>query len=139
GASPKGDARTDLLVALARLPRGVAPEQASLLRALAEDLRLGFDPLDCDLGMEWTGARPATLVGDAPWRTVGDTIERLETLARGFVEDASVGDPPPHPSPSRGEREIGLASSTAPPPLRGRVGRGVGPELMRSKVVLGQI
>ncbi|HKF72052.1 MAG TPA: cobaltochelatase subunit CobN, partial [Stellaceae bacterium] len=86
GASPSGAARTDLLLALARLPRGPAPEQASLLRTLAEDLSLGFDPLDCDLGAEWRGPRPAELAGDAPWRTVGDTVERLEGLARELID-----------------------------------------------------
>ena len=89
GKSPQGEARTDLLVALARLPRGPAPEQASLLRALAEDFSLGFDPLDCDLGAAWTGSRPDALVGSAPWRTAGDTVERLEALAREVIDKNS--------------------------------------------------
>jgi cobaltochelatase CobN len=104
GASPRDDARTDLLLALARLPRGPAPEQASLLRAIAEDFSLGFDPLDCDLSAAWKGPRPDALAGDAPWRTNGDTVERLENMARGLIGE----------------------SVPLPPPLRGRVGRGVG-------------
>ncbi|MGH7124614.1 MAG: cobaltochelatase subunit CobN, partial [Stellaceae bacterium] len=90
GTSPRDDARTDLLLALARLRRGPAPEQASLLRALAEDLSLGFDPLDCDLSAEWKGLRPSTLTGTAPWRTVGDTVERLEGLARELIDESSL-------------------------------------------------
>ena len=90
GASPAGNARTDLLLALARLPRGPAPEQASLLRALAADFSLGFDPLDCDPAAEWKGPRPSQLAGDAPWRTVGDTVERLESFARALIENSPV-------------------------------------------------
>ncbi|HYM04304.1 MAG TPA: cobaltochelatase subunit CobN, partial [Stellaceae bacterium] len=56
---------------------------------LAADLGLGaFDPLDCRLGDAWEGPRPAALVDPAPWRTVGDTVERLEALARGLVMGA---------------------------------------------------
>lgn len=91
-ASPEGRLRRDLLVALARTPRGYdRPEQASLLRALADDLALGFDPLDCKLGATWEGPRPAVLaaLSDDPWRTAGDTIERLELLAADLVEGAA--------------------------------------------------
>ncbi|MBC7905246.1 MAG: cobaltochelatase subunit CobN [Rhodospirillaceae bacterium] len=84
GVSPIGDQRIDLLVALARVPRGPLPGDASLLRALAGDLGLEFDPLDCVLGDVWAGARPDVLAGDA-WRTNGDTVERLEALARTLV------------------------------------------------------
>ncbi len=55
GRSPEGEQRASLLVALTRLDRGSAPEECSLLRALAKDWGLeaasgdkGFDPLDCD-------------------------------------------------------------------------------------------
>jgi cobaltochelatase CobN len=85
GVSPVGDLLTDLLVALARAPRGAAPEQQSLLRAMADDLGLGFDPLDCVMADDWTGPRPAVLDGPDPWRTRGDTVERLELLARAVV------------------------------------------------------
>ncbi len=86
--SPEGRLRRDLLVALARTPRGLdRPGQGSLLRAMADDLELGFDPLDCRLGDAWAGARPEVLaaVGDDVWRTVGDTVERLELLAADLV------------------------------------------------------
>ncbi len=85
GTSPTSDAELDLLLALARLPRGTAPEQASLIRALAADLNLGFDPLDGDLAAPWEGPRPKVLAGEPPWRTAGDTVERLEALARRLV------------------------------------------------------
>ncbi len=92
GRSPDPERLLDLLVALVRLPRGEdAGADASLTRALARDLGLdGFDPLDCDLGAAWSGKRPASLATAlngraAPWRTAGDTVERLEMLARSLV------------------------------------------------------
>jgi len=102
GVSPTGDQRTDLLVALARPPRGGEARQASLIRALAEDLGLcgdeaaPFDPLDTEnLGRPWTGPRPAVLetLGEGAWRSAGDTVERLEALARSLVADTAEGDP----------------------------------------------
>ncbi len=86
--SPVGRLRDDLLIALARTPRGYdRPEQASLLRAMADDLGLEFDPLDCVMGAAWDGPKPGVLaqVSDEPWRTHGDTVERLELLAMGLV------------------------------------------------------
>ena len=94
GCSPDAERLLDLLVALVRLPRGEdAGPSASITRALARDLGLeGFDPLDCDLGARWSGERPAPLAdalegsgGGGPWRTAGDTVERLEALARALV------------------------------------------------------
>ena len=89
GRSPEGRLRRDLLIALARTPRGYDGDgQASLLRAMAQDLGLGFDPLDCRMGDRWTGVRPDALAGasDEPWRTHGDTVERLELLAATLVD-----------------------------------------------------
>ncbi|WEJ99694.1 MAG: cobaltochelatase subunit CobN [Candidatus Sphingomonas phytovorans] len=86
--SPEGRLRTDLLVALARTPRGYdVPGQASLLRAMADDLGLVFDPLDCRMGDRWDQARPQVLatLSEDPWRTIGDTVERLELLASDLV------------------------------------------------------
>jgi cobaltochelatase CobN len=86
GRAPTGRLLADLLVALTRLPRGAGQGgDASLLRALSDDLHLGFDPLDCDLAQAWTGPRPGALSGTGPWRTVGDTVERLEALASALV------------------------------------------------------
>ncbi|GBD43258.1 Aerobic cobaltochelatase subunit CobN [bacterium HR40] len=97
GKSPEGERRIDTLLALARLPRGRGHEgDLSLLRALAADLGLeeGFDPLDCDFSRPWTGARPEILqaMSGDPWRTAGDTVERLERLAREVI--AERRDPP---------------------------------------------
>lgn len=95
GESPAGQLRRDTLLALLRIPRGDGQGgNASLLRALASDLALDFDPLDCDMAAPWAGPRPEVLVslGDEPWRTVGDTRERLELLGLRLIEGAgSVG------------------------------------------------
>jgi cobaltochelatase CobN len=86
--SPEERLRGDLLIALARTPRGAGEDgDASLLRAMADDLGLGFDPLDCRMGDRWEGAKPEPLaaVSADPWRTAGDTVERLELLATSLV------------------------------------------------------
>ena len=90
GRSPEGDALSDLLVSMVRLPRGDKdPADSSLMRALAADLDLGeFDPLSANLGDRWRGPRPAALDAPAPWRTCGDTVERLELLSKRLVEGA---------------------------------------------------
>jgi cobaltochelatase CobN len=85
GASPRGEQLDALLLAFARTGRGAAPEDASLLRALAADLSLGPDPLALDLAEPWDGPRPAVLSGAGPWRSAGDTVERLEALALRLV------------------------------------------------------
>jgi cobaltochelatase CobN len=88
GQAPEGDRLTDLLVALARVPRGAAADgDASLLRALAADLELGFDPLDCAMAEPWPGPRHRVLqaLSDQPWRSNGDTVERVELLAQVLV------------------------------------------------------
>ncbi|MCB1501804.1 MAG: cobaltochelatase subunit CobN [Bauldia sp.] len=89
GGGPAGQARIDTLVALARTPRpGGHPADESLHRAIAADLGLGsFDPLSTDMAAGWDGPRPAALAAasDAPWRTAGDTVERIELLAASLV------------------------------------------------------
>ena len=96
GRAPEGDQLADLLVALTRLPRGDGKGgNASLVRALAADLGLGeFDPLDCTFGDPWPGPRPDALNGDGQWRSNGDTVERLELLARAIV----AGERQPEPT-----------------------------------------
>jgi len=87
GQSPTGAQGLSLLVALARVRRGPGDEAESLTRALAADLGLGFDPLDCRAADPWAGPRPpvlADICGD-PWRSVGDSVERLEALALALV------------------------------------------------------
>ena len=87
GQSPTGIQERDLAIALARSPRGQADKDASLLRALADDLDLTFDPLSADLGQPWTGPKPDMLthLSPDPWRTTGDTVERLELLSQQLL------------------------------------------------------
>ncbi len=139
GERPTGRQRAETLVALARVPRGGGKAgDASLLRALAEDLGLGFDPLACDFAEPWRGPKPKALrislppcgggsgrgeghSSDAVWRTVGDTVERLEALALALIEERCAVT-----SPLRGGRSFqaegagnsgrGLESPTPRPP-----------------------
>jgi cobaltochelatase CobN len=110
GQSPTGRLERDLVVALARIPRGDQPGDASLIRALADDLKLGFDPLTADLGAPWTGptevhdlstvfapvldanSRSETL---HPHGRIGAVVEFLEDLAAGIVDGVKT-----IPSPS---------------------------------------
>jgi len=100
GQSPEGRQFTDLAIALARIPRSDGKGgDASLIRAMADDLNLGFDPLDCDMAQPWTGPRPVELTGltaDA-WRSTGDTVERLELLAQRQMGNESSGLEVPGP------------------------------------------
>ena len=94
GESPSGRLRIDTLLALLRIPRGDGKgAQSSLLRALAKAFGLGFDPLDCALADPWTGDCPEALlqVSAEPWRTAGDTRERLELFAVQLIEQALDG------------------------------------------------
>jgi cobaltochelatase CobN len=97
GRSPQHRRRDELVVSIARLPRSeTKPQDASLHRALAIDLGLdGFDPLTRDLADEFPRPRPAVLSALSPgaWRTVGDTVERIELLALGLVSGALPCDP----------------------------------------------
>ncbi|MEM9999302.1 MAG: cobaltochelatase subunit CobN [Pseudomonadota bacterium] len=88
GVTPEGRLLTDLLVALARVP---GAETISLHRAIAKDV-LGlevekFDPLAPEMALAWDGPRPDVLkfISDDPWRSEGDTVERLELLAEQLV------------------------------------------------------
>ena len=55
---------------------------ASLLRALARDLDLPSIRSTVAMAEPWSGPRPAALleVSAQPWRSHGDTLERLELL-----------------------------------------------------------
>lgn len=88
GRAPEGRLLTDLVTALARVPRGQGEgSDQSLQRAIAADLGLSFDPLDCVMSEPWTSHKPEILAAltDAPWRTAGDTVERIELLAAQLV------------------------------------------------------
>ncbi len=85
GQSPTGRLERDLLAALARVPRGERPQDTSLIRALADDLKLGFDPLMAELGAPWDGP--------GEWRRVGDVVEHLEQLAAEQIDGAPAPGP----------------------------------------------
>lgn len=105
GTAPEGRLARDLAIALTRLPRGDGGgADASVLRALAADLELGFDPLECEMGATWDGPRPKVLkdLSEDRWRSTGDTLERLEMLAAACVE----GAPAPGPQSAAVLREI---------------------------------
>jgi cobaltochelatase CobN len=98
GDSPRDGQLADLLVALVRVPRGRGQGgDASLTRALGADLGLALDPLEADMAAPWTGARPHVLGDILPpesaWRSFGDTVERLEALARALVAGDAAPDP----------------------------------------------
>lgn len=85
GRAPEGRLLTDLTVALARVP---SVYHDSLHRAIAADAGLeSIDPLDCAMGAPWAGLKPDILqaLSDDPWRTNGDTVERIELLAAKLV------------------------------------------------------
>ena len=88
GQSPKDKQERDLLIALARVPRrlGEGGDQ-SFIRALADDLKLDFDPLDCDFSKpaQNTDVDSLSKLSNAPWRSQGDSVERLEFLAQEIV------------------------------------------------------
>ena len=87
GRAPEKTLADPLLVSLARVPRGAGERDASLVRALARDLGLDLDPLDAPMAQAWRGPRPRALAGlsSEPWRSTGDTVERLELLALALV------------------------------------------------------
>ena len=88
GQSPDGQQARDLAIALVRVPRGTGEGgDASLLRAMAVDLSLGIDPLDCDMSAP-ADVQPPELqdLSEDPWRSNGDTVERLELLAQHLIE-----------------------------------------------------
>jgi len=95
GQSPEGRLRIDTLLAILRVPRGDGKgAQGSLLRALSNAFELGFDPLDCALGEPWSGPKPQELleVSADPWRTTGDTRERLELYAQRMLTQILDGN-----------------------------------------------
>ena len=97
GQSPEGRLQRDLVQALVRVPRGDGKgPNDSLIRALAADFGMSFDPLDCDMAAPWDGPRPDALTGGT-WRTNGDTVERLEDFAARLI-DSEV----PRPGPMSG-------------------------------------
>ncbi len=88
GSSPEGRLKADLVTALVRVPRNTNEGgDQSLQRAIAKDLSFDFDPLDCEMGEVWFGSKTQILqaVSIDPWRSNGDTVERIEILATQFI------------------------------------------------------
>ena len=105
GVSPDGDQLTDLLVALTRVPRRKGEgADASLIRALAKDLELEFDPLTAEMGAVWTGPRP---VSARVWR-------RSEPSTPHPATSAERGCCIPLPRWGRGVCEVGILQSVVP-------------------------
>jgi cobaltochelatase CobN len=102
GQSPTGRLERDLLAALARVPRGERAEDQSIIRALADDLRLGFDPLTAELGEVWNGPKLSMAV---PLPTPSPPLKGEGGLTAP-VEHAA----PAPPSPLRGGIEDGGSS-----------------------------
>ncbi|HWK46214.1 MAG TPA: cobaltochelatase subunit CobN [Stellaceae bacterium] len=96
GRAPEAAEETALLAALVRVPRGRGEgAEAALPRALAADLGLeGFDPLAAATGAAWQGSRPAALaaIDKQPWRSDGDTVERLERLGLALIEGSVAAE-----------------------------------------------
>ncbi len=57
-----------------------------------DEVDKAFDPLDCAMAETWAGSRPAMLwsLSNDPWRTNGDTLERIELLASALVDGSVV-------------------------------------------------
>ncbi len=95
GFSPEGRLRDDLVTALVRVPRGSGDGvDQSLQRAISKDAGFEFDPLDCDMAAKCTGEKPEVFrkLSTDPWRTNGDTVERIELLSTIFINGEQ--DPP---------------------------------------------
>ena len=95
GKSPEGDLERDLTAALLRIPSGTGDDaNTSFIRAIAMDFQFDhdFDPLDCNMAEQWTGDRPGLLqnVSSDAWRTVGDTVERIELLALKILDGETI-------------------------------------------------
>ena len=101
GESPDTRLANGLLSQILRTPRGDGEgPHAALPRAIAGDLGLsssdtsddGFDPLTAERGVPWTADRPPVLAAQSsdPWRSTGDTVERIDRLAAAMVEGTAV-------------------------------------------------
>jgi cobaltochelatase CobN len=110
GQSPQGALERDLIVALARVPRGEAAGDGSLIRALADDLKLGFDPLTAKLGTPWIG----------PVQTLQSFSLPLEGRAGEGVAWRSTDGPPPSIPPLKGEESP--TDRTEPPTMFRTIG-----------------
>ncbi len=127
GRSPDGDRLDALLVALARVPRGTRPEDASLIGALASDQKLGIDPLLDEDGraVDRLEAEALDLVAgrstcDPAWTNTAAVLREIETRLRPAVAASGAAEraalltgldgrfvmPGPSGAPTRGKPEV---------------------------------
>ncbi|HVI46700.1 MAG TPA: cobaltochelatase subunit CobN [Chitinophaga sp.] len=86
GQTPGGEQLCSLLAALHRLPGSGLP---GITQAIAQDLQLNLDPLNCDY------ASPlAMAIGGNSCRTAGDVVEQLETMALEYITTLVNGNIP---------------------------------------------
>jgi cobaltochelatase CobN len=85
GQCPQGRQLRDLIVAIARQP---GTERIGLLRAIAEDFNVEFDPLTADLAEVFS--QPLILQNQS-CRNIGDAVEVIEDYAATLVEDIIAG------------------------------------------------
>ncbi len=127
GRSPDGGRLDALLVALARVPRGTRPEDASLIGALAADQKLGIDPLLDEDGraVDRLEAEALDLVAgrstcDPAWTSTAAVLREIETRLRPAVAASGAAErtalltgldgrfvmPGPSGAPTRGKPEV---------------------------------
>ncbi|MGB3337585.1 MAG: cobaltochelatase subunit CobN [Devosia sp.] len=104
GQSPQGDLERDLIVALARVPRGENAGDGSLIRALADDLKLGFDPLTAKLGERWSGPQIALLTSQSTPSPLRGGGKGGGSGPSAYADAVDGTEPPPQPSPQGGGR-----------------------------------
>ncbi len=81
GQCPQGRQLRDLIIAIARQPDS---KRMGLLRAIAQDLQLDFDPLTADLSEVFL---TPLMLQNYPCRTVGDAVEAIEKYAANLIDD----------------------------------------------------
>jgi len=127
GSMPPVAQQHALLAQMLRTPRGDGDaSNASLVRALSADLGLVgddgavFDPLTAISATPFGGPRPAMLaaLSSSPWRTNGDTVERLDILAKKVIVATISG----HEEPALGAASASILA-TALPALHARLGQ----------------
>ncbi len=77
GECPQGGPLAELVVALHRIPSASGP---GITQALARDMGLDLDPLDCDYGAEFNRS-----VSGKECRTAGAAVAALEETAKDYV------------------------------------------------------
>lgn len=79
GKAPESAQLLDLLISLHRLPSN---SNKGITQALAHDLQISFDPLNCDYSHPFNG-----FVEGVNCRTIGDAVEQMELLSRDYLAD----------------------------------------------------